>query len=72
MVLQFTGNEDGTRIWALRVKATIERARRLSEAFSDLLLQIYPKNVEVILSTSCAERMYTLNKGILKCILYSQ
>lgn len=40
------GNEDSARIWALRLKATIERARRLSEAFSDALLQIYPRNVE--------------------------
>lgn len=40
------GNEDGKRICALRFKATIERARRLSEAFSDMLLQIYPKTVE--------------------------
>ncbi|KAI5077777.1 hypothetical protein GOP47_0007601 [Adiantum capillus-veneris] len=38
--------EDGARIWALRLKATIERARRLSESFSDTLLQIYPNNVE--------------------------
>lgn len=38
--------EDGARIWALRLKATIERARRISESFSDTLLQIYPKNVE--------------------------
>eukprot|EP00250_Pteridium_aquilinum_P016715 c23252_g1_i1 orf=383-3940(-) len=38
--------QDCERIWALRLKATVERARRLSEAFSDNLLQIYPKNVE--------------------------
>ncbi|MCO5613028.1 hypothetical protein L7F22_067302 [Adiantum nelumboides] len=37
--------EDGVRIWALRLKATIERARRLSESFSDTLLQLYPANV---------------------------
>ncbi|MCO5596749.1 hypothetical protein L7F22_050818 [Adiantum nelumboides] len=37
--------EDGVRIWALRLKATIERARRISESFSDTLLQLYPNNV---------------------------
>lgn len=40
------GREECARVWALRLKATIERARRLSEAFSDALLQLYPKNVE--------------------------
>ena len=60
-----TGNEDGIRIWALRVKATIERARRLSETFSDLLLQIYPKNVEVSLSQSCANRSIDAKKFLI-------
>lgn len=40
------GREDGRRIWALRFKATLERARRLSEAYSEMLLHIFPKNVE--------------------------
>ncbi|KAH7438540.1 hypothetical protein KP509_04G019300 [Ceratopteris richardii] len=38
--------QDGMKVWALRLKATIERARRLAESYSDTLLQIYPTNVE--------------------------
>ena len=34
----------------LRLKATIDRARRLTEEYSDSLLQIFPDRVEVHLS----------------------
>ncbi|XP_078433717.1 chloroplastidic phosphoglucan, water dikinase (ATGWD3) [Wolffia australiana] len=40
------GNEDGKKIWTLRLKATIDRARRLTEEYSDSLLQIFPNRVE--------------------------
>ena len=35
-----------TKAWALRLKATINRARRLAETYTDTLLQIYPDYVE--------------------------
>jgi len=41
------GEEDGKTIWAMRLKATLDRARRLTAEYSDLLLQIFPPNVEV-------------------------
>lgn len=34
-------------MWALRLKATLDRARRLTEEYSEALLQIFPQNVEV-------------------------
>ncbi|CAA6675537.1 unnamed protein product [Spirodela intermedia] len=40
------GNEDGKKIWLLRLKATIDRARRLTEEYSESLLQIFPDRVE--------------------------
>lgn len=42
------GSEDGKYIWALRLKATLDRARRLTEEYSEALLSIFPGNVEVI------------------------
>ncbi|MQL96085.1 hypothetical protein Taro_028755 [Colocasia esculenta] len=41
------GNEDGKKIWSLRLKATLDRARRLTEEYSELLLQIFSDRVQV-------------------------
>lgn len=41
------GGEDGKTIWALRLKATLDRARRLTEEYSEALLQIFPQKVQV-------------------------
>uniref|UniRef100_A0A6N2MRY1 Uncharacterized protein n=2 Tax=Salix viminalis TaxID=40686 RepID=A0A6N2MRY1_SALVM len=41
------GSEDGKIIWALRLKATLDRARRLTEDYSEALLQIFPQRVQV-------------------------
>eukprot|EP00249_Psilotum_nudum_P024562 c29221_g1_i1 orf=269-3925(-) len=38
--------EERTIVWALRLKATLDRARRLSESYSDTLLYLYPKHVK--------------------------
>ncbi|KAK3204499.1 hypothetical protein Dsin_018545 [Dipteronia sinensis] len=46
--LEKEGSEDGLRIWALRLKATLDRARRLTEEFSEALLQIFPPKVQVL------------------------
>ncbi|KAJ0988966.1 hypothetical protein J5N97_007322 [Dioscorea zingiberensis] len=40
------GYEDGKYIWALRLKATLDRSRRLTEEFSEVLLQIFPDKVQ--------------------------
>ncbi|PKU88114.1 phosphoglucan, water dikinase, chloroplastic [Dendrobium catenatum] len=40
------GNEDGKHIWALRLKATVDRARRMTEEYSEALLEIFPDKVE--------------------------
>ncbi|KAJ4954682.1 hypothetical protein NE237_011465 [Protea cynaroides] len=42
------GIEDGTIIWALRLKATLDRARRLTEEYSEVLLQIFPQKVQIL------------------------
>ncbi|OMP05624.1 Pyruvate phosphate dikinase, PEP/pyruvate-binding protein [Corchorus olitorius] len=42
------GTEDGKRIWALRVKATLDRTRRLTEEYSETLLQIFPQKVQIL------------------------
>ncbi|KAG8048514.1 hypothetical protein GUJ93_ZPchr0009g355, partial [Zizania palustris] len=42
------GSEDGKYIWALRLKATFDRARRLTEEYSEALLSIFPEKVMVI------------------------
>lgn len=53
LLLQFSscsvheGSEDGKIIWGLRHKATLDRARRLTEEYSEALLQIFPQNVQV-------------------------
>ncbi|KAK7812562.1 phosphoglucan, partial [Quercus suber] len=35
-------------IWALRLKATLDRARRLTEEYSETLLQIFPQKVQML------------------------
>ncbi|XP_010424348.1 PREDICTED: phosphoglucan, water dikinase, chloroplastic-like [Camelina sativa] len=47
-LLEKEGGEDGNTIWAMRLKATLDRARRLTAEYSDLLLQIFPPNVEIL------------------------
>ncbi|XP_015698644.1 phosphoglucan, water dikinase, chloroplastic isoform X2 [Oryza brachyantha] len=42
------GCEDEKYIWALRLKATLDRARRLTEEYSEALLSIFPEKVMVI------------------------
>ncbi|KAK6914379.1 Pyruvate phosphate dikinase, AMP/ATP-binding [Dillenia turbinata] len=42
------GSEDGKKIWGLRLKATLDRSRRLTEEYSEVLLQIFPQKVEVL------------------------
>ncbi|EEC69133.1 hypothetical protein OsI_38056 [Oryza sativa Indica Group] len=42
------GCEDGKYIWSLRLKATLDRARRLTEEYSEALLSIFPEKVMVI------------------------
>ncbi|KAE8658422.1 Phosphoglucan [Hibiscus syriacus] len=46
-LLEKEGSEDGKRIWALRLKATLDRTRRLTEEYSEALLQIFPQKVQV-------------------------
>lgn len=41
------GCEDGKYIWSLRLKATLDRARRLTEEYSEALLSIFPEKVMV-------------------------
>lgn len=41
------GDDDGKTIWALRLKATLDRTRRITEEYSEILLQIFPQNVQV-------------------------
>lgn len=41
------GNEDKKNIWALMLKATLDRSRRLTEEYSEVLLQIFPDKVQV-------------------------
>ncbi|XP_042390095.1 phosphoglucan, water dikinase, chloroplastic-like [Zingiber officinale] len=40
------GSEEGKYIWSLRLKATLDRTRRLTEEYSDALLQIFPDKVQ--------------------------
>lgn len=45
--MNLIGSEDGKYIWALRLKATLDRARRLTEEYSEALLSIFPDKVQV-------------------------
>lgn len=47
-VLSLVGDEDGRTIWGLRLKATLDRSRRLTEEYSEVLLQIFPHKVQVL------------------------
>lgn len=47
-VLETEGSEDGKTIWALRLKATLDRSRRLTEQYSETLLQIFPEKVQIL------------------------
>ncbi|KZV40911.1 phosphoglucan, water dikinase, chloroplastic, partial [Dorcoceras hygrometricum] len=42
------GIDDGKRIWGLRLKATLDRAKRLTEEYSEELLNIFPRNVQIL------------------------
>ncbi|KAF8402196.1 hypothetical protein HHK36_013148 [Tetracentron sinense] len=42
------GSEDGKTIWALRLKATLDRSRRLTEEYSEQLLQMFPQKVKML------------------------
>ncbi|XVF37860.1 hypothetical protein REPUB_Repub20aG0047400 [Reevesia pubescens] len=42
------GSEDGKRIWGLRLKATLDRTRRLTEEYSEALLKIFPQKVQML------------------------
>ncbi|XP_010546804.1 PREDICTED: phosphoglucan, water dikinase, chloroplastic isoform X2 [Tarenaya hassleriana] len=47
-LLEKEGGEDGKTIWAMRLKATLDRAHRLTAEYSDVLLQIFPPSVEIL------------------------
>lgn len=47
-LLEKEGSEDGKTIWALRIKATLDRSRRLTEEYSEALLQIFPQKVQIL------------------------
>nr|XP_043610294.1 phosphoglucan, water dikinase, chloroplastic [Erigeron canadensis] len=47
-LLEKEGNEDGKTIWALRIKATLDRSKRLIDEYSEALLQIFPPKVEML------------------------
>ncbi|GAV57540.1 CBM_20 domain-containing protein/PPDK_N domain-containing protein [Cephalotus follicularis] len=42
------GSENGMTIWALRLKATLDRTRRLTEEFSEALHQIFHQKVQIL------------------------
>ncbi|GFP87620.1 phosphoglucan water dikinase chloroplastic [Phtheirospermum japonicum] len=47
-LLETEGSENGTRIWGLRLKATLDRAKRMTEEYSEALLHIFPQKVEIL------------------------
>ncbi|XP_059650941.1 phosphoglucan, water dikinase, chloroplastic [Cornus florida] len=47
-LLEREGSEDGKTVWALRLKATLDRSRRLTEEYSEALLQIFPSKVQTL------------------------
>lgn len=51
-LVMYVGSEDGKYIWALRLKATLDRARRLTEEYSEALLSIFPEKVKVSACTA--------------------
>ncbi|KAL9232718.1 hypothetical protein vseg_007793 [Gypsophila vaccaria] len=42
------GSEESKTVWALRLKATLDRSRRLTEEYSDSLLDIFPLKVQML------------------------
>ncbi|KAG2726254.1 hypothetical protein I3760_01G103400 [Carya illinoinensis] len=42
------GDEDGKTIWTLRLKATLDRARRLTEEYTEAFLEIFPQKVQTL------------------------
>ncbi|KAI4326410.1 hypothetical protein MLD38_031729 [Melastoma candidum] len=42
------GSEDRRVIWSLRLKATLDRSRRLTEEYSEALLQTFPEKVQLL------------------------
>ncbi|XP_027189138.1 phosphoglucan, water dikinase, chloroplastic isoform X2 [Cicer arietinum] len=42
------GNEDGKKIWTLRLKATLDRSKRLTEEYTEELLKIFPQKVQML------------------------
>ncbi|MED6113696.1 Phosphoglucan, water dikinase, chloroplastic [Stylosanthes scabra] len=44
----FEGNEDGKTIWTLRLKATLDRTKRLTDEYTEELLKIFPQKVEML------------------------
>lgn len=42
-----SGNEDGKTIWTLRLKATLDRSKRLTDEYTEELLKIFPQKVQV-------------------------
>ncbi|XP_057732609.1 phosphoglucan, water dikinase, chloroplastic [Arachis stenosperma] len=42
------GNEDGKTIWTLRLKATLDRTKRLTDEYTEELLKIFPQKVEML------------------------
>ncbi|KAH9621785.1 hypothetical protein KSS87_017544 [Heliosperma pusillum] len=42
------GSEDSKTAWALRLKATLDRSRRLTEEYSDSILDIFPQRVQML------------------------
>lgn len=58
-MIKFQGSENGTRIWGLRLKATLDRAKRLTEEYSEALLNIFPEKVQVnCISVYCNNDIY--------------
>ncbi|KAL6504915.1 Phosphoglucan, water dikinase, chloroplastic [Orobanche hederae] len=47
-LLETEGSEDGMKIWGLRLKATLDRAKRLTEEYSEALLHIFPQKVQIL------------------------
>ncbi|KAK4481272.1 hypothetical protein RD792_012156 [Penstemon davidsonii] len=47
-LLETEGNENGKSIWGLRLKATLDRAKRLTEEYSEALLHIFPTKVQIL------------------------
>lgn len=42
------GNEDGKTIWSLRLKATLDRSKRLTDEYTEELLKIFPQKVQIL------------------------